>query len=190
VHQQDGERPPDGLDLRQCAQRLADRGRERQLGRRQERVGGEVIAGRAEVRRVDERVLVLLAQFLLLLARQHRECGQPAAAVAEVDRARDEQVGAHPGQRPEHLLLGVLDPARERRDRDHQRDPDGEPERGDQRPPAPAGELGADEAEQEHLRQFGGSVVRLRPLPTGKERFGSQYDHGACLLARALRGPA
>ena len=78
----------------------------------------------------------------------------PAAEAAGVllRRERDGQVGADAGERVERGLLRVVEPAGERRDRDHERDADREPEQREDRAALAAQKLAAQVGEVEHRR--------------------------------------
>ena len=68
---------------------------------------------------------------------------------------RDGEVGADAGERIEGGLLGVVQPAGERRDHDHKRDAESQPGDRHDRPPATPCELAAGIPHEEH----GGSLL-------------------------------
>ncbi len=129
---------------------------ERELSARQEEVVDEVLAGRPELRQVGEHGLV----------RGDELSGAPEAepAAALLRRECDRQVGADARERVERGLLRVVEPARERRDRNHERDAEREPEHGEDGPRLPPKQLVAKVGEVEHEpSKAGAAKSRLRP---------------------------
>ncbi len=160
----------------------------------------EVLAGRPELRQVGEHGLV----------RGDELSGAPEAepAAALLRRECDRQVGADARERVERGLLRVVEPARERRDRNHERDAEREPEHSEDRPRLPPKQLVAKVGEVEHEpSKAGAAKSRLRPptpVRSSHVRVPGQRDRSVTTdpqiaasrlderpaAARAMTGPA
>ena len=122
--------------------------RERQLRAGQEEVVDEVLARLAELRQVGEHGLVRLDHGARVAAAAAGAAAGEAALLL-LRRERDRQVGADARQRVQRGLLRLVEPARQRHDRDHEADADCEAEHGEDRPRLAARQLVAQVREVE-----------------------------------------
>ena len=96
--------------------------REGQLRAGEEEVVNEVLARLAELRQVGEHGLVRLDHRARVAAAAGTAAGE--AALLLLRRERDRQIGADARQRVQRGLLRLVEPARQRHDRDHEPDAD------------------------------------------------------------------
>ena len=121
---------------------------ERQLRPRQEEVVDEMRAGLAELREVGDHRLVRLQQIAVAAP----AAGPPKpTALILLRLQRHGQVGADPRERVQRLLLRLVEPVRQARDRDDERDPQAEAEQRQDRACATPDELVAQVADVEHV---------------------------------------
>ena len=141
----------DGRDAGQLLDLLRLRDRERELRAGEEEVVDEVLPGLPELRQVGDDGAVR-RQEVASVAAASAAPERPAAeaSVVRLRGARDGEVGADAGQRVERRLLRLVEPVRDRRDRDDERHAEAEAEHRQDRARAAAEELVAHVAEEEH----------------------------------------
>ena len=127
--------------------------RERQLRPGQEEVVDELVARLPELREIGDHRLVGL-DHLAAAAAEPAAASEAAAlrAVLRLRREGDGEVGADARERIERLRLGLVEPSREGRDCDHERDADSETEDRENRAALAPDELAPQIAQEEHLR--------------------------------------
>ena len=137
----------DAVDLRDLG---GGRLRERELRAGQEEVVDELVAGLAELREVGDHRLVRLDH--LAAAAAEATAAGPAALrrVLRLRRERHGEVGADAGERVQRLRLRLVEPAREGRHGDHERDADRQAEHREDRAALAPHELAPQIAEEEH----------------------------------------
>ena len=129
---------------RRCV--VGDARGEGQLGRGQEHVTLEAVAGRSEVREVERGGSVLRLEGLSLGRRQVEESGS-----ADLDRPGQLQLGAERAERIQRLLLRVADAVSDGAQSDHQRDAQRKRCHDHERPHAAAEQLTSQVAQPRHV---------------------------------------
>ena len=133
VHCGEHEAARDRLDARHLRDLCRGALGEGQLRAREEEVVDELLAGLAELREIRDHGLIGLDHLTATAAEPAATAGPALRPVLALGLERHGQIGADARERVERLRLRLVEPTRERRHGDHERDTDGEPEHGQDR---------------------------------------------------------
>ena len=131
----------------------------------------EFVAGLAELREIRDHRLIRLDHLAAATAKATATGAATLRCVLRLWRERHGEIGANARKGIERLRLGLVEPTRQRRYGDHERDTNRQAENREDRPALAPHELAPQITEEEHVQPFKQPSLRVTSeFPTAQTR--------------------